>query len=308
MVNLNISIADSFFEEEVRCGYRITRDMKEVWAVELDLLNEFMRVCNKHNLVFYADAGTMLGAVRHGGMIPWDDDIDVIMMRDQYDKFCEIAPSEFKYPYFFQTEETDPGSLRGHAQLRNSATTGILESERKYKFKFNQGIFLDIFPIETVPADATKRKLQAETLYSLRLKYLKYSYWTKERYVKPDNRWKAYLKEKVYNVCSVPMNLCNFSQRYYKSFLKELVHYEGIDSPYVAKLVLLPFKDRRLWEKKDFDGIIYFPFEFLKIPVPLGYKNILDKFYGNWQEYKVGTATHGGTFFDVNKPYTDYLQ
>jgi lipopolysaccharide cholinephosphotransferase len=308
MVTLNLKIDEKFFKEEVRCGYFISKEIKEIWAVELDLLNEFMRVCNKHKLVYYADAGTMLGAVRHGGMIPWDDDIDVIMMRNQYDKFCEIAPSEFKHPYFFQTEETDPGSLRGHAQLRNSETTGILESERKCKFRFNQGIFLDIFPIETVPEDSRMRKIQTDTLYRLRLKYLKYAYWTKERYVNPENRWKAYIKEIVYSICSIPINLCNLEHRYYDSFLKELIRYEGIESPYVAKLVLLPFKDRRLWRKTYFDGVVYFPFEFLTIPVPAGYKNILEIFYGNWQEYKMGTATHGGTFFDVNKPYTDYIQ
>lgn len=308
MVDIKLQIPDSFYQEEVRCGYTVSHEMKQIWAVELDLLNEFMRVCQKHNLTFYADAGTMLGAARHGGMIPWDDDIDVIMLRDQYDQLCKIAPDEFQHPYFFQTEETDPGSLRGHAQLRNSMTTGILTTEKNYRFKFNQGIFLDIFPIETVPEAPALRKEQCEQLLALHSQYLKYAYWTKNRYVRPQGKQKAFIKRCNYWLNAIPERIWHRHQRYYQQFLKELVRYQGTESPYVAKLVLLPFKERRLWEKKDFEGVEYLPFEMLTIPVPSGYVNILDKFYGNWHEFVVGTATHGGTFFDVDKPYTEYIK
>ena len=153
MIELRLNIDKSFYKEETRDGYTISPEMKKLWAVELDLLNEFMSVCKRNNIRFSADAGTILGAVRHKGMIPWDDDIDVMMLREDYDKLCKIASKEFTYPYFFQTEDTDKGSLRGHAQLRNSATTGILYAEKEYKYKFNQGIFIDIFPIENLSED-----------------------------------------------------------------------------------------------------------------------------------------------------------
>ena len=100
MVELKLALPDHFLEEEVRDGYTVSKEMKEVWAVELDLLAEFMRVCDRHGIVYYADAGTILGAVRHKGFIPWDDDIDVMMMRDQYDKLQKIGPEEFRHPYF----------------------------------------------------------------------------------------------------------------------------------------------------------------------------------------------------------------
>jgi lipopolysaccharide cholinephosphotransferase len=159
MINLKLAVPDSFYVEEEISGYYVSRKMKEVWAVELDLLSEFQRVCKKHNLTYFADAGTLIGAIRHKGFIPWDDDIDVIMMREDYEKLCQVAETEFKHPYFFQTEYTDPTSNRGHAQLRNSNTTGILQSEYGKKF-FNQGIFIDIFPYDAVTEDKTRLKVQ----------------------------------------------------------------------------------------------------------------------------------------------------
>ena len=119
MVDLNIVLPDGFLNEEVRCGYTVTKQMKEVWAVELDMLEKLLSVCKKHDIKIFASGGTMLGAVRHQGFIPWDDDIDMMMFRDDYEKLCKVAQEEFEYPYFFQTEYTDVGSLRGHAQLRN---------------------------------------------------------------------------------------------------------------------------------------------------------------------------------------------
>ena len=173
MVDLKLKLPEGFLDEETRCGFTVTKKMKEVWAVELDLLAELLRVCNKNNIKIFASGGTMLGAVRHQGFIPWDDDIDMMMFRDDYERLCEIAGSEFQYPYFFQTEYTDPGSLRGHAQLRNSLTTGILESELG-KRKFNQGIFLDIFPLDVVTdneEDFQKQGKNVEKYKKLTRKY-----------------------------------------------------------------------------------------------------------------------------------------
>ena len=155
---IKIDLPDAFLKEEIRCEYMITPEKKAVWAVELDLLTEFDRVCKKNNIKYCADGGTLLGAVRHKGFIPWDDDIDLAMLRSEYEKLCEVAPKEFKEPYFFQTDKTDIDYARGHAQLRNSRTTGILKSEMGTGCKFNQGIFIDIFPFDAVPEDEKEKK------------------------------------------------------------------------------------------------------------------------------------------------------
>lgn len=75
---------------EERCGHLVTEDMKKLWATQMQLLKELQRICKKHNIKYYAIEGTLLGAVRHNGYIPWDDDIDVGMPVKDFDKFCSV--------------------------------------------------------------------------------------------------------------------------------------------------------------------------------------------------------------------------
>ena len=125
MVPLKLQIAPSFFLEEERDGYVVSAGMKQIWAVELDLLAEFARVCAENGLKWFVHAGTMLGAVRHQGFIPWDDDIDVVMPREDYDRLCKLAPTAFSHPYFFQCEDTDRYFARTFARRPPQVDTAV---------------------------------------------------------------------------------------------------------------------------------------------------------------------------------------
>ncbi len=85
-------------EEEIRDGYKVTAEMKKLWSVQMDILEQIDKICKKHNITYYADGGTLLGAVRHKGFIPWDDDLDVQMYRDDLEKFCKVAKEESLFP------------------------------------------------------------------------------------------------------------------------------------------------------------------------------------------------------------------
>ena len=234
MVDLNIELPKGFLEEEVRCGYTVTRKMKEVWAVELDLLKEFKRVCNKYDLKYCADGGTLLGAIRHQGFIPWDDDLDIAMLRKDFEKLNEVAPAEFKKPYFWQTEETDKGSARGHAQLRNSDTTGIIKNEYEHQRNnnFNQGIFIDIFPFDTVIDSEEKLAEQDLKRMKLLTKYREtldsddffcFKPWIDESGKRHFNLKKVlrHFKHKLLKDSYVPI---------YNQFINEITKYDTIDS------------------------------------------------------------------------------
>ena len=106
-------------EEETRCGYLITAKMKSVWNIQIDLVQKLLEVCKRYDLRIWADSGTLIGTIRHKGYIPWDDDIDLVMMRDDYDKLLAVSNAEFKSPYFFQTAYSEHAPYsHGHAQLR----------------------------------------------------------------------------------------------------------------------------------------------------------------------------------------------
>lgn len=93
------SISRRIFEDEVRDGFYVPSMIKRAWATELDVLDEVDRICRKYNITYYAEWGTLLGAIRHAGYVPWDDDLDIGMRREDYVKFCKVAPGEFVEGY-----------------------------------------------------------------------------------------------------------------------------------------------------------------------------------------------------------------
>ena len=172
---IKLKLDDSFFEGEWKCDYYVSPLMKKVWAVELDMVNEFIRFCDKYNFTYYAIGGTLLGAARHEGFIPWDDDIDIVVPRKDFDKMEKLAKEFFKAPYFYQTENSDPGYSHHYARLRNSLTTAIPEYDLECRMKVNQGVWIDIFPLDNIPDDIAERKDWIKRLKELHTKIWAFS-------------------------------------------------------------------------------------------------------------------------------------
>ena len=305
MVDLKIQLPKGFLEEEERCGYVVSKQIKEVWAVELDLLSEFQRVCDKYDIKYVACGGTMLGAVRHNGFIPWDDDIDIMMLRSEYDKLCSIAPREFGHPYFFQTEYTDFGTLRGHAQLRNSLTSAILKHEGQRKYGFNQGIFIDIFPLDFVVEDEKMRKRQKEKADRYRSISFFLSGFVPGLFASNKKGIIRNVKKAVGIMMERPLVL--LTDCYYKRFEKECARYNGQAGNVVSQLSMgfIPLYFRDL---EDIVNTCLHKFEFMEIPISRNYEHALTKRFGNWKEYVVGNSLHGELFFDTSKSYIEHLK
>lgn len=131
------------------------KHIEQLRMAELDLLRVFMSVCDELGLQYFIVQGTLLGAVRHGGFIPWDDDIDVGMLRKDYDILMSKGQTLLPPGYFLQTHENDPGYIHGFGKLRNS-NTAFVETTCRYR-KMNHGIFIDIFPFDFYPDSRLKR-------------------------------------------------------------------------------------------------------------------------------------------------------
>lgn len=314
-MNLKLAVPADFYQEEIRSGYTVTVKRKKIWAAELDLLHELDRVCRKYDIHYCADGGTLLGAVRHHGFIPWDDDLDIAMLREEYEKLNRVASSEFRTPYFWQTDETDPGSARGHAQLRNADTTCILKSEHEKlsHCTFNQGIFIDIFPFDTVTEDKEALKDQYRQVLEKRRQYRAilnntdhfYFGMTKDKTGKGDVKdfVRRSLRHLEYKITGTTY------EKAYGEFLDACrMHNDETDSVYVADFCM-PIGMKRIRRfREDFDHLVYRDFEFLKVPVFEQYDRNLRMLYG--KDYMTPIRAedeHGDVIMDTEKPYTEYL-
>jgi len=155
-----IKAPESFFKEEKRQDYKISSKMKKIWSIEIELLQILLDICIRHNLKCWVDSGTLIGAIRDKGFIPWDDDIDMVMMRDDFNKLSIIIEKELEFPYFFETIETDRFCPYKTAKLMKAGTTANINNS-----KGRQCIFIDIFVYDAVPT-----KLREINKYLLNVK------------------------------------------------------------------------------------------------------------------------------------------
>ena len=149
---------EEYFEDEVRCGFYVTGMMKRCWAAQMEVLSEIDRVCEKHGIRWFADCGTLLGAVRHAGFIPWDDDLDICMMRKDYDRFCSVARKELPKGYVVR-DHHDGDYWELLLRVNNSLRLDFDEQqlEKYHQFPFIAGI--DIFPLDHMaPTEAEEKE------------------------------------------------------------------------------------------------------------------------------------------------------
>lgn len=137
----------------------IQDQIKDVWKVEQEILDVVHRVCMNHGLKYSLVFGTLLGAVRHGGFIPWDDDIDIIMPRDDYERLISIWDQVAPQGYLLQNKRTDPDFTQNFTKIRKDNTT-FIQSEEEMSKKYHTGIFIDIFPADRVAPTELGRKMQ----------------------------------------------------------------------------------------------------------------------------------------------------
>ena len=312
-MQIKAKFSAGFYEEESR-EIRVPPDKKRLWAVLLDLLLEFDRVCRENGIKYMIDGGTLLGAVRHGGFIPWDDDIDVIMLREEYDKLNKIASEKFSSPYFWQTYKTDRDHGRGFARLRNSSTTYIPRYEMegdKPIFKHNQGVLIDVFVCDNVPDDDGVRAKFLDRLYSVqsdvwRMRAQVRRKWTLGLFLR--------LPELIRKIRYETLCRCLGIESVEKKvgvLDKMAQEYNEIKTRCVSHLTYCSDRKERLcilfprYFLEDLTGI---EFEGYKFPATRHADEYLTLVYGNWRKHVVASNAPGGIFIDLDNSYTKYVK
>lgn len=283
-------LPESFFKEEVRNDFLVDTTRKKIWAIALDMLIELDRICKKHGIQYFLIAGTLLGAVRHKGFIPWDDDIDVGMMRSDYERFLELS-SEFKDPYFLQTPYTDDGYFFSFAKVRNGNSASI---SIPFRFeRFNQGIALDVFPVDNCTKEDVKQNF--DKINSLIIDNSNYM-----RKSSPD----AYDRERhaLWSGRN-PLSVYEEIQRIART-------HENDETDYVSLSTCTVYPcEKFVWKKEDVTQLIDMEFEGFRFPCPKGYDAILTTQFGDYMQFppveKRG-AWHDKNIFNPDVPYRDY--
>ena len=291
---IKLQIPDSFYEEEEKCGSLITKEEKKIWAIELDLLNEFKRICDKYNLKWYIAYGSLIGTIRHKGFIPWDNDVDVWMPRIDFHELCKHS-DEFVHPYFLQTPHTENGRyFSNYCKLCNSLTTGSWKG--LYDLGVNCGLFLDIFIIDEIPDD---KCLEKRILNKIGF----YSHF--EIFINSKDSKQFSIKKSVrYLIWKYFLHKCNGAVLFDKI---DQICYENTGKGYnQVGYFPSPYGNRDRAPKECWAETLWMDFEMLKVPVPIGYHTILSNIYGDYMQLPSidKRVTHEYLDMSPDIPYT----
>lgn len=244
---------------------------------ELDMAKQILAICEKHDIEVFALGGTLLGAVRHQGFIPWDDDLDLGMKREDYERFLRIAPDELSAPLSLHTCYNDKDFLYPYIRVQNS-DYGL---QRDYTTnKTVQDLWVDIFPLDGVPAGGWRRKAWEGALTALRgLRNLS----AFDALVNVQRSFSG-LKGLIFTMGQ---------KTGIQKLLPTIPILKAIDFVLKSKTVAGEecignpmgghwFKE--VFPKNVYDDVVFLPFEDIELPCPSGYETILRTMYGDYME------------------------
>lgn len=269
-------------------------DIQALRNCQLEMLKIFIEICKQNNFQYFLIHGSCIGAVRHQGFIPWDDDIDVGMPREDYEKFSKCAKEILPTHLFFQTFQTDSEYPTSFGKIRNSNTTYIEKSSKN--LNINHGIYMDVFPIDGVPSGKLAQKIQIiqKTIYSISISRA-YSLSV----CPGETAFKRFLTKIIYllypDISKTVIKRDNLFRKYpYSSsrFVSDL----GGHCDIVSKDVF----------GKGTIGI----FEGLEVVLPEKYDEYLTQTYGDYMTLPPTEQQIGHHFYetvDMNRPYKDYI-
>lgn len=278
-----------FFLDEVREGFFIPAMMKRAWAAELEILVEIDKICEKHKLRYFIDYGNLLGAIRHKGFIPWDDDIDIMMLRKDYEIFAKVANKELPKELLFRSlkEDNSNGELVSSVQHKEMLiSTDAIGKYHNYLY----GAGVDIFSYDYLSEDTEKERQRMELLKSLCI-------LASFPFTEGDK--KAVLVEEAKKVEKITKVKLLHSPHYRETILNLLSDcFQRFNQNPGSKIAcLLDFiiyqgQGKGIFNAHWYDEQVYLDFEFLALPAPKEYIKVISERYYDYRTVKKGGGNH----------------
>ncbi|MBQ9990097.1 MAG: LicD family protein [Lachnospiraceae bacterium] len=278
----------SYFKEEERDGFVIKPMMKRAWAAQLEVLQVIDEICKRHNIVYFATFGTLLGAVRHGGFIPWDDDIDIGMRRKDFIRFQHYARQEL--PEGFHLFSAYAGTNEQLiARVLNSLS---ITTEPSFMEKFHgcpYAVGIDIFIFDNIPLHKEEEEIQCQLVsatYALQQEWDSDSLSEEEK-IESLHQIEDLCKVKFTDDQPIRQQLLLLCDRLCAMFW-------DIDAKEISVILCFSVAPRLRFSMNWYESIIEVPFDVTTIPIPIGYDNILTVHYG--ENYMIPKQSHSHTY------------
>lgn len=278
-----------FFLDEVREGFYVPAMMKRAWAAEIEILFEIDKICEKHGLHYCIDYGTLLGAIRHRGFIPWDDDIDIMMMREDYEIFSKVANAELPEELSFCSIIDDKPNYELVSHVKHNKMLVSSEALGKYH-NYLYGAGVDIFPYDCLSADPAKEKKRMELFDALCILASLPSIDEKNITVL------EYETKKVEKLLGIKLQYSPNYRKELLQLLKDCVQKFNQDGGH--KIASLPdltlYKDmgKGVFEDSWFGADSFMNFEFLSLPAPKEYFAVIKNKYHDYGLMKKDGGAH----------------
>lgn len=299
----SLDFSPEFFQPEIRDGFAIEPLIKNAWAAQLEMLERIRQICQEHEITYFVDWGTMLGAVRHHGFIPWDDDVDIGMLREDYRKFCQVieAYEDIQICNEYNMNKWGTHASRITSQIQTSVQRENVKAHRG--FPFPAGV--DVFVVDYVPDDKALRDEQKYALNQVAAAYTA-KLWLEDH--EPCEEQTAdhymqyrYLVRWIRKECGVDFSREHPSSRELLILIDEVAGMYGADAGHMMTQADCFVNCENYFISEDaYKEMIMMPFENIMVPVPVGYDEILRAKYGDdyMTPRNIG-AGHGYPFYDL---------